>query len=97
MSNEISFPSDEMQVFNIGEGVVALFCGYHPDAAKEAQILRVTPKLFDLVFEFVSAEHQEMQATGKKVRIRHEAEDLLRTLGCAITHEEDAMYGPAKK
>ena len=92
MSNEISFSSDEMQVFNIGEGVIAVFCEYHSNAAKKAQILRVAPKLLELVSSFVSAEREKMQAAGKKVRIRHEAEDLLSELGCAIACKEDLEH-----
>ena len=89
MSVGIGCTPDEIQCVDIGNGVMAIFYGNHLDAMKESQILRAAPKLFELVSRFVSAEHEEMQAVGKKVSTRHEAEDLLRTLGCAIAHEDD--------
>ena len=92
MSAEISYPSNEMQCIDIGEGVIAVFCKYYPNAAKEAQILKAAPKLLELVSSFVSAEREKMQAAGKKARIRHEAEDLLSELGCAIACKEDLEH-----
>ena len=91
MSVGIGCTPDEIQCVDIGKGVMTIFYGNHPDAMKESQILRAAPKLFELVSRFVSAEHEEMQAVGKKVRTRHEAEDLLKKLGCAIAPEESEV------
>lgn len=82
--NEIQYRPEEIQTFEIEAGVIAVFVGCHQEAAKKAQILRAAPKLLNLAFEMLSAEHEERQAIYKKVRIRHEATDLLKELGCNV-------------
>ena len=91
-SKERILSSDDIQCVDLGRGVIVFFYGYHPDITKEAQILRAAPKMFELLSEMVSAKREEMEAVGKKVRLRHEAEDLLKSISCVPKHKEVAEH-----
>lgn len=83
---EKSFSPDEIQFCQIDKEIGAVIFGDRNEVEKKVQLWRATPKLLELVSEFVSAEHEERRAISKKIRIRHEAEDLLKTLPCV--HKE---------
>ena len=84
INSKVGISPNDMCTVEIEKGVIAFIVGDHQEAMRKAQILRAAPKLLNLVFGMLSAEHEEQQATYKKVRLRHDATDLLKELGCNV-------------
>ena len=80
INSKVGISPNDMCTVEIEKGVFAFIVGDHQETMRKVQILRAAPKLLELVSRFVSAEQEERQAIGKRVRAKHEAEDLLKTL-----------------